>query len=414
MSILIEHPTVPVQPSARIRKTRGSLLAGVAAALAWVILTGCGDVYRPVANPISKPGGDPTTTHVATVISNNAGAPGVATAVNVSGDTNVGNFLVGRGPVHATYASGTAQALVANKNDDTVSIFFPLSIGSVVSTVTLPLGSAPVYLASTEPGFMYVANSGTNTVGVIYIAQSTELFSIPVGRTPVALVETPDTTVLYSVNQGDGTVSAIATQQKATVATIPVGASPVAAVINSDGKSLYVANRGSGTVSVINTASSAVTATVATGPSPTFMIFDAHLRRLYVANTGSNTISVFNADTGLSLLATVTVGAGPTSIAPLDDGTRIYVANAGCADAVNLTGCTGNTVSVVDAASLAVRKTITVGSTPISLASEPGSTRVIVANRDSNNISDIRTSDDTVVTTLASGAPQPIWVTINQ
>ena len=91
--------------SATVRKTRGSPLAGVAAALAWVILTGCGDVYRPVANPVLKPGGDPTAIHVALVLSNNAGALGIGTVVDVSGDTNVGNFPIGRSPVHAAFVA---------------------------------------------------------------------------------------------------------------------------------------------------------------------------------------------------------------------------------------------------------------------------------------------------------------------
>jgi YVTN family beta-propeller protein len=197
-------------------------------------------------------------------------------------------------------------------------------------------------------------------------------------------------------------------------ATIPVGSSPVAAVMNSDGKTLYVVNQGSGTVSAIDTASNSVVATVASGASPNSLIFDSSRRRLYVANTGSNTISVFDADTGLTLIKTVAVGAGPASIAALPDGTRVYVANAGCTDAVNLAGCSGTTVSVIDTVSLAVRKTITVGSTPVSLAADAASTKVVVANRDSNTISSIRTSDDTVVNTNASGSPQPTFVTISR
>jgi DNA-binding beta-propeller fold protein YncE len=69
---------------------------------------------------------------------------------------------------------------------------------------------------------------------------------------------------------------------------------------------------------------------------------------------------------------------------------------------------------VLDAVSLAVRKTIVVGATPVSLAADPGSTKVVVANRDSNNISSIRTSDDTVINTNAAGAPQPTFVVISQ
>ena len=116
----------------------------------------------------------------------------------------------------------------------------------------------------------------------------------------------------------------------------------------------------------------------------------------------------------LTLIKTVAVGAGPASIAALPDGTRLYVANAGCTDAVNLAGCSGTTVSVLDAVSLAVRKTITVGSTPVSLAADAASTKVVVANRDSNTISSIRTSDDTVINTNASGSPQPTFVVVSQ
>jgi YVTN family beta-propeller protein len=410
----VEHTAPPPQLSATVRKPRRSVPAGIAAALAWVLLSGCGDVYRPVANPVVKPGGDPQATRVAVVISNNNGSPGMASSIDVSGDTNIGNFVVGRSPVHAAFIPLTSLVLVANKNDDSLSFFTPLSQGSTVTFVTLPAGSAPVYLASTHPGFMYVANSGTNSVGVVTTSSFALQTSIPVGRTPVALVQTPDASMLYSVNKGDGTVSAISTQNNSVVATVPVGSSPVAAAMNSDGKTLYVANQGSGTVSAIDIASNSVVATVASGASPNFLIFDPSRRRLYVANTGSNTISVFDADIGLTLIQTVTVGAGPASIAALRDGTRVYVANAGCTDAVNLAVCSGTTVTVLDAVSLAIRKTITVGSTPVSLAADAGSTKVVVANRDSNTISSIRTSDDTVINSNASGSPQPTFVTISQ
>ncbi len=414
MGKLVEHPALPAESSVRIRETRRREFAGIAAALAWLLLAGCGDVYRPVANPVLKPGGDPQVTRVAVVLSNNNGSPGMVSTIDISGDTNIGNFLVGRGPAYAAFIATSSQVFVANKNDDTVSFLTALSQGSTVTFITLPLGSAPVYLASTEAGFMYVANSGTNTVGVITTANSALQSLIPVGRTPVALVQTPDTSVLYCVNQGDGTVSAISPADSAVLITIPVGSSPVAAVMNSDGKTLYVANRGSGTVSAINIASNTVVATVVSGASPSALIFDPSRRRLYVANTGSNSVSVFDADVGLTLVQNVTVGAGPTSMAPLPDGTRVYVANAGCTDAVNLAGCSGTTVSVVDTISLTVRKTITVGSAPVSLAAAADSTKVVVANRGSNTISSIRTSDDTVVNTNASGSPQPTFVVISQ
>ncbi len=409
-----EPPYSPAQASITVWPCLRKWLAGVAAAFAWILFIGCGDVYRPVANPILKPAGDPATTHVALVVSANNGGLGSASSIDISGDTNIGNFQLGPGAMFAAFSPSTGQALAANRAGDSLSLLAPLSQGSSVTTITLPAGSAPVYLASTQPGFMYVANSGTNSVGVISLSLRTQQTSIPVGRTPVALAETADATRLYSVNQGDGTVTAIDAKQGTFIATIPVGISPAGAAINSDGRTLYVENQGSGTISAIDIASNTVIATVPSGGFPRSMVFDPRLRRLYVANTSSNSVSVFSADVGLTLLGTVPVGMAPTSVDPLADGSRVYVANSGCADVVALTSCSGNTVSVIDTLSLTVRKTITVGSTPVSLASDPQSTRVVVANRDSNNISSIRTSDDTVVVTNASGAPQPSFVTVSQ
>lgn len=380
-----------------------------------LIFAGCGDVYRPVANPILQPGGDPQTARIATVVNNNSGGSGSATEVNATGDTNVGNFPVDGGPVHANFYSGTStRVYVANKASDSVSYFSPLLLGSTVSSISLPSGSAPTFVRSLDGANVYVAESGTNKMGVIDVASGVLGREIPVGVTPVALQETPDTAWVYVANRGSGTVSAYSTAIRAVTVTIPVGTSPVWIEAKADSKTVYVLNQGSGTVSVIDVASNSVVGTLAVGASPRMMSLDARNGRLYVVNTGSNTVSVFNTDTQVpTLLATVTVGAGPAAVTALTNGSRFYVANAGCSDPVAMTGCTGNTVTVVNAQSFAVSKTVTVGSTPIWLDSSPEDTKVVIANRDSDNINNIRTLDDTVVATIASGSPKPVFVIIN-
>jgi YVTN family beta-propeller protein len=347
-------------------------------------------------------------------VSFNNGGAGTSTEVNASGDTNAGNFPLGHGPVHAMVSTGAVRAYVVNKNDDTISFYAANVAGSAVGTVTLPAGAAPVFVHSTEGQFVYVADSGTNDVAMVDQAQGAATGFIPVGVRPVALAENPGATRLYAVNQGDGTVTAIDVATKTQITTIPVGTSPVWAVMKSDGSTLYVVNQGSSSVSVIDVASNTVTATVPVGASPRFAAYDPHLSRLYVANTGSNTVSIFDASLGLTLLATATVGAGPASITALPDGTRAYVANSGCSDAVNLANCNGNTVSVIDATSLQQRSLISVGSTPVSIDSTTESNKVVVANRDSNSVSTIRTLDDTVVTNVPTASPQPVFVVVNK
>jgi YVTN family beta-propeller protein len=365
--------------------------------------------------PVIQPGGDPQTSRLATVINNNNGGPGSVTEIDVTGDTNVGVFSLANDPVHAAYWFGTTtRVYVANRGSDSVSYYGPTVIGSPVSTIGLPTGSRPVYVAAGNATYVYVAESGTNNVAIIDAGAGALKQELPVGVNPVFVAQTPDNSSVYVANKGSGTVSIIAAGTLTLDSTVAVGASPTWITVKPDGSTVYVLNQGSGTITVIDTTSKAVVGTVAVGTSPTMMAYDTVNHRLYVANTGGNSVTVFDTDTQVpTLLKTVTVGAAPTAVAPLLDGSRFYVANSGCTDPVGLTGCTGNTVSVVDARSFTVSKTVTVGSTPVWLAASPESTKVVVVNRDSNSISDIRTLDDTVVSTINSASPRPVFVTIN-
>ena len=380
-----------------------------------LLLAGCGDTYRPIAIPILQPGGDPQNTRIAAVVSNNNGGPGAVTTVNATGDTNIGNFQVGNDPVHAAFWFGaTTRVFVANRAADSISYYSPLQTTSPVATIALPTGSRPLFVDAGAASSIYVAESGTNNLAVIDTALGALSKEIPVGINPVALAQTPNFNWVFVANKGSGTVSVISASTQTISTTLPVGSSPVWVTANSDSNTVYVLNQGSATITVIDVANQAVVATVPTGASPRMMVFDSVNKRLYVANTGGNSVSVYNADLQVpTLMATVTVGAGPTSVAPLPDGSRFYVTNAGCTDAINLTGCSGNTVSVVDALSFAVRKTVTVGSTPVWAAASPESTKIVVANRESDNVSAIRTLDDTVVATVNAAAPRPVFVAIN-
>jgi YVTN family beta-propeller protein len=391
-------------------------IVAIAVGVLCMILAACGDTYRPIALPTLQPGGDPQTTRIATVVNNNNGGQGSATEIDATGDTNIGNFQVGNDPVHATFwFGGTSRVYVANRSADSISYFAPLQLGSAVSFISLPTGSRPIYISSVGSTFVYVAESGTNKIAIIDASLGVLSKELPVGINPVAIEHSTDGTLAFVANKGSNSVSVIDATNQVISVTLPVGASPVAVAAKSDNTTMYILNQGSGTITVVDVANKAVVGTVAVGASPSTMTFDAHNRRLYVANTGSNTITVLNADPQVpTFLATVTVGAGPTSVAALPDGSRFYVANSGCTDPILLTGCSGNTVTVVDALSFAVRKTLTVGSTPISLAATAESTKVVVANRDSNTVSDIRTLDDTVVGTVNTGSASPVFVVMNQ
>jgi YVTN family beta-propeller protein len=382
----------------------------------FALTVGCGDTFRPVTNPILQGGGTAEPLSVAAVVSQGpltgpcadgttaavvTPCPGTATNLNVAGDTHIGNVFVGRNPVHATFNITLGRVFVANRDDSTVTFYSPTGTFSPLQ-ISLAPGSAPVFVHSLETDFMYVADSGSNDVSVISVTTATPpavTSTIPVGTTPVALAQTLDRTKLYVVNNGSDDVSVVNTSTRAVSTVVPVRDAPVWATLSSDGTAVYVVNQGSSELTTIATATDTASS-LATGPSPNFAAFDATNKRVYVSNSGGNTISVYDAaaPTTLNRLADVTVGTGPVSIAVLRDGSRAYVANS--------TDPTCG-VSVVSLASLTQTKCISVGSTPVSIAASSNGSKVYVANRDSNSVSIIRTSDDTVVTTLPSQFTNP-------
>lgn len=400
--------------------SRLAALAG--AAIVCALISGCGDIFRPVATPLPQPSPDPQNFRLAVVSAcqldpnppdpnNPCLATGVTSQVmdvNVSGDSLDGVVPVGNSPVFAlvqNLAGITATITTADFGSDTVTQHtdaHTAGVAPVVSaatTVGLPAGAKPISIVSAN-GTFYVAESGRNAVGVLGgfpLSLSTE---IQVGQIPVNLALLPNSKEVYVVNQGSNDVTVISTADNSVLATVPVGATPVWAVPSADSSRVFVVNRGSGNVSVIDATSHTVKTTLTVGSSPNYGVLDAKNQRVLVTNSGSNTLSVIDGDptspNALTVIKTITVGTNPRSVTALADGTRIYVANTG-----------SNSVSVIGSLNLTVTKTISVGTSPVSIASDGDSAKVFTANRDSQDVSVILTSSDSEATD-ASGNPTRI------
>ncbi len=403
-------------------------------------LVGCGDTFRPVANPISQPVPDPQFFKYAISINQGSAAgpctdglptpcQGSTDQIDVSGDTDISERTVGRAPVHGAL-SPSGVVFTANPGDNSVSQFNTANAAVPATTISLtPSGgpaAIPVYVHSTEAANFYAADFGNDTVAVISQFQNLVTAELPLAPSsgPVALAETPDATKLLVINQGSSDVTVIGTSDHKTIATIPLGHTPFTpganlpgvAAMNSDGLSAYVLNNDS-TVSVIDVAHNAVLGAISVGAGANFMVFDTNLRRLYVTNPGSGTVSVYDANPSPpslpNLLATVILpglsGAPvPVSVTALPDGTRFYVADS------ESTGCVGEAgvgrVYVFNASGNTFKSCVTVGVNPVSLTASASSAKVLVANHGTppstgGSITDIRTADDTVVATIPVGVP---------
>ena len=312
-----------------VRMTGGRACQIAAILLLFLICISCGDTFRPVAIPVPSPPPDPGSFHFAIMVNSNGPSnPGTTTRVDVSGDSNAGNSVAGFGPVHAALLPNAGRVYVANNLEDTVTSYAPATPGSVTTT-SLPPGSAPVFLATAESGNMYVANSGTGMVAVIATGSNVVTNLIPVGTNTMALVEAPDSRKVYVANQGSGSVTSINTIDKSVNnPNIVTGNSPIWLAVRSDSARVYALNSGSGTVSTIDTTSDLVIGSVLVGAGANYMVSDPKLNRLYITNPVANTLTALDISGNVAaLLYSVSVASTPVSVAVLPDGSRAYVAS---------------------------------------------------------------------------------------
>ncbi len=384
-----------------------------------LFLPACGNQYRPVANPIVSPGGQPQTGHFAWVVNFNPSGQGSTTEIDVSGDSNLAVNSMGVGSISEAFPANSLALYVANKGDDSVSEYLPTLAGAV-TTINLLSGSHPVALGSVQNTAMYVVNSGANSacpnggsISTIHTSNLTVTNTTCVGLNPIALAQSPTNGFIYVLNQGDNSISVFNPAGPAVTGTITtangLGKNPVSLTASLDGFWIFVVTQGEaggpGTLDIISAGSTSIVGSVPLGVQPTFSMIDPNLNRLYVANTGDNSVSVFDAtnvtNTGsppIPLLAKVQVGTSPIGVAALPNGSMFYVANSGSDD---VTVVSSNSFSVLTPVALPA------GANPVWIASEPTSSKIYVADKGTSETTIIQTVNNTITQNI----PAPSQIT---
>lgn len=381
---------------------------------------GCGDQYRPVANPIVSPGGQPQKTHFAWVLNNNPNGFGSVTELDVSGDTALSVNSMGVGTSAEAFPANSLSLYVANAGDDTVMQFLP-TLSGAITTVSLLPGSHPVALTSISNASMYVLNSGTNSAcqnsasistinaSTLSVSNTTCLLVSGglVGVNPTAMVQSPSNGWIYVINQGDSnnppSVAAFDPSGPTLKGIFALGQNPtpipVAIATNSQGW-IFVVTKTSdtdpGTLDIIPPGYMYVAASAPLGVQPNSAFVDPNRNRLYVTNGGDNTVSIFDASQitlvsggigSIAQLGTAHVGTQPVRVAVLLDGSNFFVANAG-----------SDNVTVVSQSSFSPLATVALpaGANPSFIAADPTSQKVYVADTGTSQTTIIQTSNNTI------------------
>ena len=383
-------------------------------AILTLICTSCGQYYRPIITPLNNTPPNPSNFHDVYALNSNgsyaANPPqsaspafsfdvGTATEIDVSGATLIGETWPTRGgpptiginPTHiATLANNSrlftvSAGSIEDQQPDVFASFTPATGSSgfgTLTTVTLPGGSLPVFVTSTQPTTAYVANYGSNSVSVINTSSNFVSNVVPTGAKPIALaqVQSNNGNKLYVANQGGNSVNSFNTiDMSANTVTGFTGVTPSWMVARNDGQKVYVLTSGDGNLFTIDTATDTISSVLPVGAGANYVFFDATMQRLFVTNPANSTLTIFSAtgSTGdtPTLLKTINITGStvagnypacvnpcPVSVAVLPDGNEAYVASytlSGCTDPTFSASCQVTPqVTVIDASALSNKMTL--------------------------------------------------------
>jgi DNA-binding beta-propeller fold protein YncE len=408
------------------------------------IWVGCGDTFRPIIIPNPPKFPDPRAAHTVLSVNDNGTSRGSAMVTDVSGDTDVSVADMGISPVHAVQQTSN-QVLIVNSPDPAANadsltkvVFSGVTIGST-TTISLPQGSGPTFVATTESTAAYVTLPNLSSIGIVN-TQSNFVTTVPVGTNPVAIAETPDQKKIYVANQGSDSVSAFNTiDHSPRVVNGAIFNAPVWVTARNDSQRVFVLN-GNGTLTTLDTSTdqdNVVQSGLNVGQGK-YIVYDVRLNRLYIPSASQ--VAIVDAAPSLpTVLATVPIptiapatrsvtdpcsATNPVSTlsavtaAALPDESRAYVGAFYTDDAGNL--CPQ--VTIINTSSNVIKTTVPVPGFPgippfsppicattrfrFSMAAGGDSSRVYLASCDGGMVNIIRTSDDTYILNL----PEPASV----
>jgi YVTN family beta-propeller protein len=180
------------------------------------------------------------------------------------------------------------------------------------------------------------------------------------------------------------------------VSTIPVGNYPMGVAYDSGNGDLYVDNNYAASVSVISDSTNTVVTTVPVGSCPYGVAYDSLNGYLYVTDSGcggGSTVTVIDGATNSVVGSPISVGQDPTGIAFDAANGDLYVANYN-----------SNSLSVISGTTNSVVATLSVGAGPYNVAGDSTNGDIYVANMNADTVSIVSGATNRVIKSVSVGS----------
>ncbi len=278
----------------------------------------------------------------------------------------------------------------------------------------IPVGGTPSYVQVAPNGkFAYITNPGQRAIDVLNTATDQVSGHIPIpGGQPQFVSFSPDSPTAYVSVYGRFSMPHIAFIDTATGTVTPTAVpvnnlTPGPSATSLDGVYLYVPNHNmvqdqphDNVLDVIDLATKKVIG-ISVDSNPHWVVIGKN-GRFYVTDHQSDVVTVLNAKTN-GIIKTIDVGETPHSAALSPDGSRLAV-----------TSYNGGEVFLINTATDQWIKTIPVGRLPLDITYSPDGRYLFTANNLDNTVTVIDTADYCVIKEVPTGkAPTSISVLPN-
>ena len=280
-------------------------------------------------------------------------------------------IAVGAGPVGISTCNLKEESFVACYFDNAVYVLGNSSEFFAVQT-SIPVGSGPMDTCTGSGYYVFVSNSGDNTVSVIDASDYSVVATVDVGGHPVGLCYDPQRDRILAACYESDEVWVIDAGSMSIFDTIDVGDGPWDVCIS--GGYAYTANRIEGSVSVIDLNSYTVLTTLNAGSETRAVCALVDGSEVWAADYSGDRIYVINTFSQ-SVETSFDTGNGPAEMHALANGNMVY-----------LSCFLDDRVDMIEPSSRAVMYMLDDGTRQQGICETPDGDYVLVANTALNSV----------------------------
>ncbi|MCD4812422.1 hypothetical protein K8S19_01815 [bacterium] len=274
---------------------------------------------------------------------------------------------VGLNPIGVQVTGDDAYVYVANSGDNSVS---KISTATWQVVSNLQVEKNPAWLTiDSEDKKIYITSREGRAVSLLDVQGNYLLNAIDLPYTPEKIVLHPEKLIAYVGSSHSSHLMVIDIVRAKVIQNMVLNGECIGLAITPDGSDIYVSTRADRyNLQVISTADHGVVFRTDVGSSPQAVAIDTKGEYAYVANHGSNDLTVVHIPTRHPVIS-IPVGQGPLDVALTPSGKYAYVA------------CQfDNSVVVVDTAKNQVVTKIELEVVPYGMDFSSNGSRLFVAN----------------------------------